>query len=66
MFAILMTDNHEGEKHQVVVQHEGKPQCKKEEVFKGNLHASTAVSEKEKGRPELWFPISPVSGDRFI
>lgn len=38
---------------------------KKEEFFRGNLYASTAVNEKEKSRPELWFPISPVLGDRF-
>lgn len=60
-----MTDNHKGEKSPVVVWHEGKPQWKKEEVIRRNLHASTAVREKEKGRPELWFPISPVLGDRF-
>ena len=61
-----MTDNHKGEKQQVVVGwHEGTPQSKREEVFSGNLHASTAVSEKEKGRPELWFPISADLGDKF-
>lgn len=66
MFVILMKDHHKSEKQQVVVMwHEGKPQSKREEVFSDNLHASKAVSEKEKGRPELWFPISPDLGDRF-
>lgn len=65
MFVILKTDNHKGREDLVVVWHERKPQCKKEEVIRGNLHASTDVNEKEKGRPELWFPVSLVLGDRF-
>lgn len=61
-----MTDNYKGESQQVVVVwHEGKPQSKREEVFSDNLQTSTAVGEKEKGRPELWFPINPDVGDKF-
>lgn len=51
-----MTDNHKGEKHPVVVWHEGKPQCKKKDVLRGNLHASTAVSGKEKSRVVVSHP----------
>lgn len=63
MFVILKTDNHKGGEDLVVVWHEGKPQCKKEEVIGGTF--MPALLLERKGRPELWFPVSPVLGDRF-
>lgn len=41
-------------------------ESKREEVFSDNFHTSTAVREKEKGSPELWFPISPGLGRHSV